>query len=274
MPTRLAAQGGPRTYERLVDLMLTIVVSNQKGGVGKTTTCINLAAELGRRDYAVLAVDMDPQANCTSGLGVNASTLKGSIYDVLLGDMPIEDVIIPTAWKGVSLLPSSLDLAGAEIELTSSISRETKLKRQLEKIRNFDVALVDCPPSLGILTLNALTACNKLLVPIQCEYYALEGVGQLVRTVDLIRDTLNPELEVSGILLTLYDSRTRLANEVVEEVQNRFGDTVFRTIVPRNVKLSEAPSYGSPIAYYEANSTGAQAYDELAREVIERWLKR
>ncbi len=273
MPTRLASQDGPRTDERLVALMLTIVVSNQKGGVGKTTTCINLAAELGRRDYSVLAVDMDPQANCTSGLGVNASALKGSIYDVLLGNMPIEDAIIPTAWKGVSLLPSSLDLAGAEIELASSISRETKLKRQLEKIKKFDVALVDCPPSLGILTLNALTACNKLLVPIQCEYYALEGVGQLVRTVDLIRDTLNPELNVSGILLTLYDSRTRLANEVVDEVQNRFGDTVFRSIVPRNVKLSEAPSYGSPIAYYEANSTGAQAYDALAREVIERWLK-
>ncbi len=252
--------------------MLTIVISNQKGGVGKTTTCINLAAELGKRDYSVLAVDMDPQANCTSGLGINASTLKGSLYNVLLGDMCVTEAIIPTAWKGVSLLPSSLDLAGAEIELASAISRETKLKRQLEKVKDFDVAVVDCPPSLGILTLNALTACDKLLVPIQCEYYALEGVGQLVRTVDLIKDTLNPSLSVSGIVLTLYDSRTRLANEVVDEVQRQFGGTVFKTIVPRNVKLSEAPSYGSPITYYEANSTGAQAYDELAREVIERWL--
>ena len=252
--------------------MLTIVISNQKGGVGKTTTCINLAAELGKRDYTVLAVDMDPQANCTSGLGINASTLKGSLYNVLLGDMCVTEAIIPTAWKGVSLLPSSLDLAGAEIELASAISRETKLKRQLEKVKDFDVAVVDCPPSLGILTLNALTACDKLLVPIQCEYYALEGVGQLVRTVDLIKDTLNPSLSVSGIVLTLYDSRTRLANEVVDEVQRQFGGTVFKTIVPRNVKLSEAPSYGSPITYYEANSTGAQAYDELAREVIERWL--
>ena len=252
--------------------MLTIVISNQKGGVGKTTTCINLAAELGKRDYSVLAVDMDPQANCTSGLGINSSTLKGSLYNVLLGDMCVTEAIIPTAWKGVSLLPSSLDLAGAEIELASTISRETKLKRQLEKVKDFDVAVVDCPPSLGILTLNALTACDKLLVPIQCEYYALEGVGQLVRTVDLIKDTLNPSLSVSGIVLTLYDSRTRLANEVVDEVQRQFGGTVFKTIVPRNVKLSEAPSYGSPITYYEANSTGAQAYDELAREVIERWL--
>ncbi len=252
--------------------MLTIVISNQKGGVGKTTTCINLAAELGKRDYSVLAVDMDPQANCTSGLGINSSTLKGSLYNVLLGDMCVTEAIIPTAWKGVSLLPSSLDLAGAEIELASTISRETKLKRQLEKVKDFDVAVVDCPPSLGILTLNALTACDKLLVPIQCEYYALEGVGQLVRTVDLIKDTLNPSLSVSGIVLTLYDSRTRLANEVVDEVQRQFGGTVFKTIVPRNVKLSEAPSYGPPITYYEANSTGAQAYDELAREVIERWL--
>ena len=252
--------------------MLTIVVSNQKGGVGKTTTCINLAAELGKRGFSVLAVDMDPQANCTSGLGVNSSALKASLYNVLLGDLPALEAVIPTAWRGVSLLPSSLDLAGAEIELASTISRETKLKRQLEKIEGFDIAVVDCPPSLGILTLNALSACDRLLVPIQCEYYALEGVGQLVRTVDLIRETLNPSLAVSGILLTLYDSRTRLANEVVEEVRRQFGSTVFETIVPRNVKLSEAPSYGSPIAYYEANSTGAQAYDELAREVVERWL--
>ena len=252
--------------------MLTIVVSNQKGGVGKTTTCINLAAELGRQDYSVLAVDMDPQANCTSGLGVNASTLKKSLYDVLLGNASPEEAILPTAWKGVSLLPSSLDLAGAEIELASTISRETKLKRQLEKVRGFDVALVDCPPSLGILTLNALTACDRLLVPIQCEYYALEGVGQLVRTVELVRETLNPSLAMSGVLLTLYDSRIRLANEVVEEVRRQFGSVVFDVIVPRNVRLSEAPSYGSPIAYYEAHSTGAQAYEALAKEVADRWL--
>ena len=252
--------------------MPTIVVSNQKGGVGKTTTCINLAAELGKRNYTVLVVDMDPQANCTSGLGVNASVLKKSLYDVLLGDAAPEDAILSTAWKGLSLLPSSLDLAGAEIELASVISRETKLKRQLEKVSGFDVVMVDCPPSLGILTLNALTACDRLLVPIQCEYYALEGVGQLVRTVNLIRETLNPNLAVSGILLTLYDSRTRLANEVVEEVRRQFGDTVFETVVPRNVRLSEAPSYGAPIAYYEALSTGAQAYEALAKEVAERWL--
>lgn len=252
--------------------MPTIVVSNQKGGVGKTTTCINLAAELGRRNYSVLAVDMDPQANCTSGLGVNASTLNRSLYNVLLGDVPIQDAILGTAWKGISLLPSSLDLAGAEIELASTISRESKLKRQLERLEGFDVVLVDCPPSLGILTLNALTACDRLLVPIQCEYYALEGVGQLVRTVNLVRESLNPALEVSGILLTLYDSRTRLANEVADEVRRQFGTVVFDTIVPRNVKLSEAPSYGSPIAYYEEHSAGAQAYESLSKEVIRRWL--
>ena len=254
--------------------MLTIVVSNQKGGVGKTTTCINLAAELGKLDYSVLAVDMDPQANCTSGLGVNASTLKSSLYNVLLGDAKPQDVILTTAWKGISLMPSSLDLAGAEIELASAISRETKLKRILEKVSGFDVALIDCPPSLGILTLNALTACDRLLVPIQCEYYALEGVGQLVRTVDLIRETLNRNISISGILLTLYDSRTRLANEVAEEVRRQFGETVFETVIPRNVRLSEAPSYGSPIAYYEEHSTGAQAYESLGREVEERWLSK
>ena len=252
--------------------MPTIVVSNQKGGVGKTTTCINLAAELGRCGYSVLAVDMDPQANCTSGLGVNASNLSKSLYNVLLGDIPMREAILGTAWEGISLLPSSLDLAGAEIELASTISRESKLKRQLEQLEGFDVVLVDCPPSLGILTLNALTACDRLLVPIQCEYYALEGVGQLVRTVDLVRDSLNPSLEVSGVLLTLYDSRTRLANEVADEVRRQFGSVVFDTVVPRNVKLSEAPSYGAPIAYYEEHSTGAQAYESLAGEVIQRWL--
>ena len=240
--------------------------------MGKTTTCINLAAELGRCDYSVLFVDMDPQANGTSGLGVNASALERSVYNVLIGDIPIQDAILTTAWKNVSLLPSSLDLAGAEIELASAISRESKLKRQLEKVDGYDLVLIDCPPSLGILTLNALAACDRLLVPIQCEYYALEGVTQLVRTVNLVHETLNPSLEISGILLTLYDSRTRLGNEVMAEVRRQFGDVVFDAVIPRNVRLSEAPSYGSPIAYYDANSTGARAYEALAKEVIQRWL--
>lgn len=250
-----------------------IVVSNQKGGVGKTTTCVSLAAELGRHGVPVLLADLDPQANCTSGLGLNASELDISIYDVLIGGAEVQDAVIETKWQGVSLLPSSLDLAGAEIELAGAISRETKLKRRLDTVKGFGAIIVDCPPSLGLLTLNALTACDRLLVPIQCEYYALEGVGQLVRTVSMVRESLNQNLEVSGILLTLYDSRTKLANEVADEVRRQFGDIVFDTVIPRNVRLSEAPSFGSPISYYDAGSSGAHAYEALAGEVIERWLR-
>ena len=254
--------------------MLILTVSNQKGGVGKTTTCVNLAAELGRLGYSVLAVDIDPQANCTSGLGISPEDFELSLYDVLLGEAEAKDAVIPTRWEGVSILPATIDLAGAEIELASVISRETRLRRHLRSLNSFDVAIVDCPPSLGMLTINALVASDKLIIPIQCEYYALEGVGQLSKTIGLVRDSLNSELEISGVLLTMYDSRTRLSNEVAEEVRRQFGSVAFSSVIPRNVRLSEAPSHAAPIGYYDPSSTGAQAYGDLAREVSGLWLKR
>lgn len=253
--------------------MIIMTISNQKGGVGKTTTCVNLAAELGRMGYSVLAVDIDPQANCTSGLGITHSDFQTSLYDVLMGESDAREALLPTAWKGVTLLPSTIDLAGAEIELASVISRETRLRRNLQGLEGFDIALVDCPPSLGMLTINALVASNKLIIPIQCEYYALEGVGQLSRTIGLVKDSINPELELSGVLLTMFDSRTRLSTEVADEVRRQFGDLALKTVIPRNVKLSEAPSHGAPIGYYDPNSAGAQAYSDLAKEVSDLWLK-
>lgn len=254
--------------------MLILTVSNQKGGVGKTTTCVNLAAELGRLGYSVLAVDIDPQANCTSGLGISPEDFELSLYDVLLGEAEAKDAVLPTRWEGVSILPATIDLAGAEIELASVISRETRLRRHLRSLNSFDVAIVDCPPSLGMLTINALVASDKLIIPIQCEYYALEGVGQLSKTIGLVRDSLNSELEISGVLLTMYDSRTRLSNEVADEVRRQFGSVAFSSVIPRNVRLSEAPSHAAPIGYYDPSSTGAQAYGDLAREVSGLWLKR
>jgi len=254
--------------------MLILTVSNQKGGVGKTTTCVNLAAELGRLGYSVLAVDIDPQANCTSGLGISPEDFELSLYDVLLGEAEAKDAVIPTRWEGVSILPATIDLAGAEIELASVISRETRLRRHLRSLNSFDVAIVDCPPSLGMLTINALVASDKLIIPIQCEYYALEGVGQLSKTIGLVRDSLNSELEISGVLLTMYDSRTRLSNEVADEVRRQFGSVAFSSVIPRNVRLPEAPSHAAPIGYYDPSSTGAQAYGDLAREVSGLWLKR
>ncbi|MDK2959524.1 MAG: chromosome partitioning protein [Synergistaceae bacterium] len=254
--------------------MLILTVSNQKGGVGKTTTCVNLAAELGRLGYSVLAVDIDPQANCTSGLGISPEDFELSLYDVLLGEAEAKDAVIPTRWEGVSILPATIDLAGAEIELASVISRETRLRRHLRSLDSYDVAIVDSPPSLGMLTINALVASDKLIIPIQCEYYALEGVGQLSKTIGLVRDSLNSELEISGVLLTMYDSRTRLSNEVADEVRRQFGSVAFSSVIPRNVRLSEAPSHATPIGYYDPSSTGAQAYGDLAREVSELWLKR
>lgn len=253
--------------------MITLAVSNQKGGVGKTTTCINLAAELGRKGYSVLSVDIDPQANCTSGLGVALPPKAPSLYNVLLGDVPPQEAILQTKWKGVSMLPATLDLAGAEIELASSISRETKMRRVLSRIEGFDIAILDCPPSLGMLTVNALVAADKLVIPIQCEYFALEGLGQLSRTISLVKDGLNQNLGIDGILLTMHDSRTRLSIDVADEVRRQFGNVVFKTFIPRNVKLAEAPSYAEPICYYDPSCSGAKAYEEFAEEVSTLWLK-
>jgi len=227
----------------------------------------------GRKGYSVLSVDIDPQANCTSGLGVALPPKAPSLYNVLLGDVPPQEAIFPTKWKGVSILPSTLDLAGAEIELASSISRETKMRRVLSHIQGFDIAILDCPPSLGMLTVNALVAADKLVIPIQCEYFALEGLGQLSRTISLVKDGLNQNLAIDGILLTMHDSRTRLSIDVADEVRRQFGDVVFKTFIPRNVKLAEAPSYAEPICYYDPSCSGAKAYEEFAEEVSTLWLK-
>ncbi|NLY54517.1 MAG: ParA family protein [Firmicutes bacterium] len=248
-----------------------LAITNQKGGVGKTTTCINLGACLAQEKKKVLVVDIDPQGNTTSGLGVARRRLRRCIYHVLIDGMPIEAVIQPTEIVGLEVVPATIQLAGAEIELVPAISREMKLKEALEPIRPFyDYVLIDCPPSLGLLTLNALTAADGVLVPVQCEYYALEGLGQLLNTVQLVQRHLNPGLELTGALLTMYDARTNLSQQVVEEVQGYFKEKVFKTIVPRNVRLSEAPSFGQPIIIYDPKSKGAEVYSELAREVIAR----
>lgn len=254
--------------------MITIAVTNQKGGVAKTTSSVNLSAELGAMGKRVLVVDSDPQGNCSSGLGHDREGSQLSLYDVLIEGNPAKSVISKTAWEGVSLIPANINLAGAEIELSSAISRESRLKNALALVADdFDVAIIDCPPSLGLLTINALVGADRTLVPIQCEYYALEGVGQLTRTIDLVKQYLNPNLKLDGIVMTMFDGRTRLANDVVNEVRQEFGDRVFETIIPRNVSLSEAPSYGMPIRYYQENCKGAQAYSDLAKEVCSKWLK-
>jgi chromosome partitioning protein len=243
-------------------------IANQKGGVGKTTTAVNLGAALAELEYRVLVVDLDPQGNATTGLGINARNLDASIYDVILHDVPIEDVIEPTTLRNLFAVPATIDLAGAEIELVPVFSRELRLRRALENVEaDFDYVLIDCPPSLGLLTVNGLAAASEVIVPIQCEYYALEGLGQLLRNVGLVQSNLNPELEVTTIILTMYDARTRLAEQVVEEVRQHFGDRVCHNVVPRTVRLSEAPSFGQPIVVFDSSSRGAIAYRELAKEV-------
>jgi len=250
------------------DLPRVIAVANQKGGVGKTTTAVNLGAAMADLGYRVLVVDLDPQGNATTGLGLNTRDLQSSMYDVILHDAPIDDCIEATSVRNLFVAPASLDLAGAEIELVPAFSREMKLKRALAEVHDdYDFVFIDCPPSLGLLTVNSLTAATEVLVPIQCEYYALEGLGQLLRNVTLVQKNLNQALEVSVIVLVMYDARTKLSDQVVQEVKAHFGGKVARTIVPRTVRLSEAPSFGQPISAFDPTSRGAIAYRELAKEV-------
>ncbi|MDQ1424678.1 MAG: chromosome partitioning protein [Acidimicrobiaceae bacterium] len=245
-----------------------IAVANQKGGVGKTTTAVNLGACLAHLDFRTLVVDLDPQGNASTGLGIDTRNLETSMYDVVMHETPIEDCIEPTSVKNLFVAPASLDLAGAEIELVPAFSRELRLRRAVEAVLDdYDFVLIDCPPSLGLLTVNGLAAAQEVFVPIQCEYYALEGLGQLLRNVELVRRSLNPSLEVSTMILVMYDARTKLADQVVQEVRGHFGDKVCRTVVPRTVRLSEAPSFGQPIIAFDPTSRGAIAYRELAREV-------
>jgi chromosome partitioning protein len=257
-----------RPPKQRLPLPRVLAIANQKGGVGKTTTAVNLGAALAELGYRVLVVDLDPQGNATTGLGVNARNLDSSIYDVILHDLPIEDCIEPTNLRNLFLVPATIDLAGAEIELVPVFSRELRLKRAIATVLDdFDFVLIDCPPSLGLLTVNALAAAYEVAVPIQCEYYALEGLGQLLSNIERVRANLNPSLSVSTIIMTMYDARTRLAEQVVDEVRSHFGDRVCRSIVPRTVRLSEAPSFGQPIIVFDPSSRGATAYRELAKEV-------
>ncbi|MGI8492473.1 MAG: ParA family protein [Acidimicrobiales bacterium] len=245
-----------------------LAIANQKGGVGKTTTAVNLGAALAELGYRVLVIDLDPQGNATTGLGINTRGLESSIYDVLLHDVPPEDVIEATTLRNLFVLPATIDLAGAEIELVPAFSRELRLRKALEGIlEDYDFMLVDCPPSLGLLTVNGLAAATEVVVPIQCEYYALEGLGQLLRNVNLVQSNLNPRLEISTIIMTMFDARTKLAEQVVGEVRSHFGDRVCRNVVPRTVRLSEAPSFGQPIIVFDSSSRGSIAYRELAKEV-------
>ena len=245
-----------------------LAVANQKGGVGKTTTAVNLGASLADLGYRTLVIDIDPQGNASTGLGIDTRNLETTMYDVVLREVPLDDVVEPTAVRNLFVAPASLDLAGAEIELVPAFSRELRLRRALEAvIDDYDFVLIDCPPSLGLLTVNGMSAAHEVLVPIQCEYYALEGLGQLLRNIELVRKGLNPTLEVTTIILVMYDARTKLADQVVQEVRAHFGDKVCRTVVPRTVRLSEAPSYGQPILAFDPTSRGAIAYRELAKEV-------
>ena len=255
-------QGFARTLPR------TIAMANQKGGVGKTTSAINVSASLADLGYRVLVIDLDPQGNATTGLGINARSLRYSVYDVLMRDAPMEDCIEATSIRNLFIVPTTIDLAGAEIELVPAFSRELKLKRAIARVLDdFDFVIIDCPPSLGLLTVNALAAATEIVVPIQCEYFALEGLGQLLRNVNLVQANLNPQLEISAIILTMYDARTKLSDQVMREIRSHFGERVCKNIVPRSVRLSEAPSFGQPITVFDPTSRGAIAYRELAKEI-------
>lgn len=253
----------------------TIAIVNQKGGVGKTTTAVNLAAALGLQKQKVLMVDIDPQGNCTSGFGVEKQNLEVSSYEILIDQEPAKNAILTTKFRNVDLLPASMDLAGAELELVDIPERQTRLKKALADVKeNYDYILLDCPPSLGLITLNALTASDTFLVPIQCEYYALEGLSQLLNTVKTIKRLYNPSIDLEGVVLTMFDNRLNLTQQVVAEVKKYFPNKVFETAIPRNVRLSEAPSFGMPVLYYDRGSRGSMAYIALARELIKKNAKR
>lgn len=248
-----------------------IAVANQKGGVGKTTTAVNLSASLAVAEARVLLIDFDPQGNATSGLGVMPDQIENDIYDVLVNGADINSALCHTEIEGLDLVPARIELSAAEVELIQELSRETKLKRAIAELKeNYDYILIDCPPSLGLLTVNALTAAGSVLIPMQCEYFAMEGLGQLLNTINLIKENLNPDLTIEGILLTMYDARNNLSKEVMNQVTTHFPDKAFKTVVPRNVALSEAPSYGKPVILYQAKARGTECYIELAKEILNK----
>lgn len=248
-----------------------IAIANQKGGVGKTTTAINLSSCLAEKGKKILAVDMDPQGNMTSGLGVDKGIVEKTVYDLIIGHAEIEDILIKDVLENLDVLPTNIDLSAAEIELIGIEDKEFVIKGAVEKIKNnYDFVIIDCPPSLSMLTINAMTTADSVLVPIQCEYYALEGLSQLIHTVDLVKSRLNPELEIEGVVFTMYDARTNLSLQVVENVKDNIRQNVYKTIIPRNIRLAEAPSYGLPINHYDSKSAGSDSYMRLAEEVINR----
>lgn len=270
-PTPIKTINDKAPVKHVVGQTKVMAIINQKGGVGKSTTAINLSAALGELGKQVLLVDLDPQGNSSSGLGIEKSQVHNCVYDVLLNDVAIEDVIIPDVGEGLDLVPATINLAGAEVELVSEMARENRLKDAVGSLRGkYDYVFIDCPPSLGLLTVNALVAADKLLIPIQCEFYALEGVTKLLDSMKRVKTRLNPTLDIFGVLLTMYDGRTTLSRQVVEEVRSYFGKTVFTTLIPRTVKLSEAPSFGQPITQYDPSGKGAQSYVNLAKEVVQR----